>query len=547
MCCMLFWLVSVTIGLTLYGRVLLNQYIRHAFDTAEGVSNSVMRGADSATLSKEVMEIYNSLSDEERLKNGTDEYRDYYSQIDMSKGGAYNVLVHMLDAYTRDLDEINLIYLAMYDQKNASLVYIVDPETEDPLMPGDWEKVDRAEAKRFLNWDGKGPLYYINNTESYGWLCTAGVPIRDLKDRQGPVLAFVLVDVKINTVISGILDYAVKITLALLIVSALIMLAIMKHIGRTIVEPINAIAEAAEKYVKEKHESSSPEGVFTALSINTGDELENLSNVMADMEKDLSVYVENITDMTAKEERVRAEIDMAARIQKSALPDEFPAFPDRQEFDIYAVMEAAKKVGGDFYDFFLIDKEHLCIAIADVSGKGIPAALFMMSSKIILDNNASLGKTPAEILTASNNAICLNNELTMFVSVWLGILDLKTGVLTFSNAGHEPAAVCHKEGDFTLVEAEHNPAMGIIKGASYTDMTAELTHGDKLFIYTDGVTEAADSNRKFFGKNRMIDALNDLKNEEPRSVVEGVNERIRSFTKGAEQFDDITMLCITYR
>ena len=210
-------------------------------------------------------------------------------------------------------------------------------------------------------------------------------------------------------------------------------------------------------------------------------------------------------------------------------------------------MEPAKEVGGDFYDFFLVDDDHLCVVIADVSGKGVPAALFMMASKIILANNAMLGKSPAQILQDTNAAICSNNREEMFVTVWLGILELSTGKLVAANAGHEYPVVKQPGEDYTLLKDKHGFVIGGMDGVKYAQYEVQLKPGSKLFLYTDGVPEATDSEEKLFGTDRMLAALNALPDADPKAILEGVRKAVDGFVREAEQFDDLTMVCVEYR
>ena len=228
------------------------------------------------------------------------------------------------------------------------------------------------------------------------------------------------------------------------------------------------------------------------------------------------------------------------------VPNIYPAFPDRSEFDIYATMETAKEVGGDFYDFFLVDDDHLCITMADVSGKGVPAALFMMASKIILANNAMMGKSPAQILTDTNAAICSNNREEMFVTVWLGILELSTGKLVAANAGHEYPVLKSPEGDFELFQDKHGFVIGGMDGIKYKEYEITLQPGSKLFLYTDGVPEATDADENMFGTQRMLDALNADPSAGPYETLGNIRLAVDSFVGEAEQFDDLTMLCLEY-
>ena len=265
------------------------------------------------------------------------------------------------------------------------------------------------------------------------------------------------------------------------------------------------------------------------------------------MEESIIRYIGDLTKATAEKERISTELSLATRIQAAMLPDTFPAFPDRPEFDIYATMDPAKEVGGDFYDFFLVDDDHLCVVMADVSGKGVPAALFMMASQIILDNNAMSGKTPAQILADTNAAICSNNREKMFVTVWLGILELSTGRLTAANAGHEYPALKQPDGGFELYRDKHGFVLGGMSGMKYKGYEIRLTPGSKLFLYTDGVPEAKDGSGVLFGTDRMLDALNEAPDAAPDEILKNVKKAVDGFVREAEQFDDQTMLCLEYK
>lgn len=251
-------------------------------------------------------------------------------------------------------------------------------------------------------------------------------------------------------------------------------------------------------------------------------------------------------DLEQENERIRSELAMASRIQSAMLPGIFPAFPERKEFDIYASMDPVRGVGGDFFDFFFIDRDHLCLLIADVSGKGIPAALFMMASKIILADNAKSGKSPAQILQDTNEAICANNPEEMFVTVWLGILDISTGLLTTANAGHEYPALMHADGQFELFRDRHGLVVGGMPGVKYHEHSLQMYPGSKLFVYTDGVPEATDAENALFGTTRMLEALNTHANESPKQILHGVRQAVNEFVSDMEQFDDLTMMCLEY-
>ncbi len=242
----------------------------------------------------------------------------------------------------------------------------------------------------------------------------------------------------------------------------------------------------------------------------------------------------------------QTELNMATEIQTSMLPSIFPAFPDRTEFNLYASMDPAKEVGGDFYDFFLIDDDHLGVVIADVSGKGVPAALFMMISKTVVKNYALLGLSASEILMKSNDSLNSQNTAKMFVTTWIGILEISTGKMTCANAGHEYPAILH-DGRFELLKDKHGLVLGAMAGVPYKEYEIQLEKGDKIFVYTDGVPEATSASDELYGTDRMVDALNSNVEASPEEVLVNVRASVDRFVGNAEQFDDLTMVCLEYK
>lgn len=279
-------------------------------------------------------------------------------------------------------------------------------------------------------------------------------------------------------------------------------------------------------------------------TVDTQDEIGSLARAFNGMTSSLQHYISDLTEATAREERISSELSLATQIQADALPTQYPAFPEHNEFDLAFTMKPAKEVGGDFYDFFMIDDSHLGITIADVSGKGVPAALFMMISKIFIKNRTMVGGSPSEILSFVNNQLCENNKVEMFVTAWLGILDLKTGELIAANAGHEYPVIKHKNGQFELFKDRHGFILAGMEDSRYRDYTLQLIPGDTLFLYTDGVPEASDANYELFGTDRMLNALNQAGSEDCVQVIQSVMNGINTFVGTAPQFDDITMLCL---
>ena len=259
-----------------------------------------------------------------------------------------------------------------------------------------------------------------------------------------------------------------------------------------------------------------------------------------------NVSTHTLLENRAKMEATEADLRVGTQIQTSVLPSVFPAFPERREFDIHASMDPAKEVGGDFYDFFLIDEDHLALVIADVSGKGIPAALFMMSAKIYINDHAMMGGSPKEILEKVNKLICANNKADMFVTVWLGILEISTGKLTSASAGHEYPMI-NTGGKYEIFKDKHGLAIGAMEFAKYKDSEIQLKKGDSIFVYTDGVAEATNAENKLFGTERTLDALNAIpEGASQKEVLSGVHAAVDAFVKQAPQFDDLTMVGLKY-
>lgn len=251
-------------------------------------------------------------------------------------------------------------------------------------------------------------------------------------------------------------------------------------------------------------------------------------------------------DIVERDAKIASELNLAKDIQTNMLPTIFPPFPNKEEVDIYATMEPAKEVGGDFYDFYMLDDDHVGFVIADVSGKGVPAALFMSITKTLIKNEATLGLSPGFIFSKVNHMLTEENESNMFVTSWLGILDLKTGILTYSNAGHNPPLIYHN-GTYEYLKGKPQMVLGAFDGMKYKDFEIKLDEGDKVFLYTDGVTESINNTKEQFGEERLLNYLNQNKEATLMDTLKGLREDIRVFAEDAEQFDDITMLIMYFK
>ncbi len=335
--------------------------------------------------------------------------------------------------------------------------------------------------------------------------------------------------------------HILKLLAALFAVAILIVIGVSILMTRRIVKPITALTDSVKAMEGDNLE-------FTWTPTNQS-ETEMLAESFQSLTERIKNYIQDLKSITAERERITTELALAQRIQSSSLPTEFPPFPDRPEFDIYAMMDPAREVGGDFYDFFLIDDDHLCLVIADVSGKGIPAALFMMVSKTVLETRAKQDPSPSAILAMTNDVICSNNPEDMFITVWIGILEISTGKLTAANAGHEYPVLRKPGGNFELLKDKHGFVIGGYEDLTYKDYEIQMEPGSKLFLYTDGLPEAKGigDNDEMFGTERMLDALNTVPEETPAAILRMVNLTVQAYVQSAEQFDDLTMLCLEYK
>ena len=347
-------------------------------------------------------------------------------------------------------------------------------------------------------------------------------------------LADMKADAAAQTATESTLAMALQVALSLLCLTFIFLL---------VLRPLREVQQNIRLYTETK---DSHTVVQNLSKIRSRNEIGQLSEDVAGLAEEIDDFLIQIETIAGERERIATELTLANRIQSDMLPNVFPAFPDREDFDIYASMDPAKDVGGDFYDYFLVDDDHLCLVMADVSGKGIPAALFMMASKIIFANNAMMGKSPAEVLRDANAAICKNNRADMFVTAWIGILELSTGKLTAANAGHLYPALAHPGGSFELVKDKHGLFVGVMAGIGYKNYELQLEPGSRLFLYTDGLPEATDAEEKLLGNDRMLTALNSVPDANPRELLENVTQAVADFIGDAEQFDDLTMMCLSY-
>ena len=444
----------------------------------------------------------------------------------------------------RKSNNLNDLYIFYVDPDTKNLIYIAGGTENESLTvcPGKYDHINDRNLEKYINNNFQNDTYFFYEP-GVGWASTSGTT---LLDDQGKPICAIAIDVPVNKVVRECALFALKILLIMLVLQIPITLFMIRHINKIVVNPINQLNEAVSSLVEDKHDNAGPSKI-SLLSLHSGDEIEELSSSMKKMDRDINDYENEIMTITTEKEHMRAELDIAAKIQLDSLPHCFPPFPEKKEFDIFASMNPAKEVGGDFYDFFLIDEDHLALVIGDVSGKGIPGALFMMASKTAIRNDSENCISPKIILERVNRQLCENNSTHMFVTVWLGILTLSDGELVYVNAGHEYPAYRRANGKYELIKEEHDFVLGGRKKMKYTEFRRKMEPGDTLFVYTDGVPEATGLDEKMYGTDRMLQALNRKAYTDMRSTLAVIEQDVSAFTAGAVQFDDLTMLGILYK
>lgn len=319
----------------------------------------------------------------------------------------------------------------------------------------------------------------------------------------------------------------------------MLLIAVIVMISHSITRPLARMARAAQAIGQGNLDAALPR-------TSSQDEVGQLTQAFAAMKDSLKDYIRRLTEATAAKERIESELKIAREIQTGILPRIFPAFPERKEFDIFAMMEPAKEVGGDFYDFALVNDSTLYFCMGDVSGKGVPAALFMMITKTLLKNEALQGLSPSDILSRVNNILALDNNTSMFATVFCGLMDTRTGVIEFANAGHNPPLVCPSGGAFEYLQTGKGFVLGPMAGFKFAQGSITLGHGDTFFLYTDGVTEAMNPKKEFFTEDGLQKTLQALTGKDVKTAIHDVREALRDFTKDEPQSDDITMLAIRF-
>ena len=441
--------------------------------------------------------------------------------------------------------ECDFIYVGKISDDFKNITYIYDsvhPKLGYDRYPlgmvsSDLDPNYTKDLKHIVETGGRAEeyLYTYNENEAH---TTAGLGVTD---SAGKVVAVIGVQKPMTILEEARSTYVnhVIIAAAGLLIAAVLAYAL--YLNRRLISPILEVTNEAERFADAHEEGSN----FKAMTAKY--EIGVLARSVKKMEADIISYIDNLTKVTAEKERIGAELNVATAIQANMLPTIFPPFPERNEFDIFASMTPAKEVGGDFYDFFLIDDDHIAFVIADVSGKGVPAALFMVIAKTLIKDRALSGEySPAKILSSVNEQLCEGNEAELFVTVWLAVIEISTGKGKAANAGHEHPTIKRANGKYELIEYRHSPAVATMEGMRFREHDFELFPGDSVFVYTDGVPEATDANNVLFGNERMLEALNKDPDADQETILRNVKATVDAFVGSAPQFDDLTMLGFKY-
>ena len=493
----------------------------------------------TGALKQQYMEIANGIAEYAALSIDAETLEQYLETKTADE--AYNRIRDQLQ-HTADAEDCSVIYVAKVhtDTKEREYIYNVVSKASgfSPYEIGFRDTVN----DEFLNvYDSilKGEAQLHNFMYSRKGYTTSVYPI---EDADSGVVAIVGVVKNMDLLTSAKNSYICQIILIEALIAILSGVVWVVYMRRRIVVPVQQLSEAALNMVEHLEDGNSPE-----LVVKHDDELRELADSFATMYREVGAYIAKLETVTAEKERIGAELDVAAKIQSSMLPCIFPAFPDRNEFDIYATMDPAKEVGGDFYDFFMVDADHLAFVVADVSGKGVPAALFMVIGKTLIKDHTGMHDDLGEVFTEVNNILCASNSEEMFITAFEGVLNLKTGELRYVNAGHEIPFLCRKGGVFEPYKVRAGFVLAGMQGIHYRAGSIQLEPGDKVFQYSDGIPEAINSEKAPYGMKRLESVLAKNSEKAPSELLPLVKADVDAFVGDADQFDDITMLCIEFK
>lgn len=345
------------------------------------------------------------------------------------------------------------------------------------------------------------------------------------------------------------IDYLQQQILFFLLATIVFVVIAALWFSKAITGPIVLLTHYAHKLSEHDFIHTAPfeyKGDLSSLG-SRGDEIAELSTAFQHMHHELELSVDRLVESTVARERMQSELNIGHDIQMSMLPLIFPAFPEHEEFSVYADLTPARQVGGDFYDFFFIDDDSFCLCIGDVAGKGVPSALFMAVAKTLIKSRAMDDKSTASVIAHVNEELSVENKSFMFATIFLAILNVRTGKLLYTNAGHNPPYIIDVSGEIHRMNERHGLAVGIASDAQYSEQTATLKAGDKLFLFTDGVTEAMTPQGDFYGEPRLVNLLEEHAKNSVETIVKSVTTSVNQFEMGSGQSDDITLVALDFR
>ena len=458
---------------------------------------------------------------------------------------AYLEIQDRLDALVVSTNSY-LIYVTRLSNDYTTSTYIFDAVHPDSgftryalgYTAQDMDPAYQDEVEQIMTTGERSAVYFYSYTQASGAHTTAGIPV---KDSAGEIVAFLGVEKAMTALENARQTYVWNVMGITVLAVVLFLVVYIGFLRREVVSPILTIAGEARRFAEDNVAR-----LDLLEQIRKKDEIGTLARAIGRMETDIVQYVENLTAVTAEKERIGTELNVATQIQADMLPRIFPPFPERDEFDIYATMTPAREVGGDFYDFFLVDQDHLAVVIADVSGKGVPAALFMVIVKTLIKNHTQTGMAPDQVFETVNRQLCENNEAGMFVTAFLGVLEISTGRFTYVNAGHNPPLAALGGRPYDWLPSKRGFVLAGLEGVRYQQQGIVLCPGDSIFCYTDGVTESLDPADALYSEARLRAFFRgrDLEGRPLAEQLDLLRRDIAAFAAGAEQADDITMLLL---
>ena len=520
----------LTIAISLFSYATSKSYLEEMY------AERVMTNSDAIASMIDVEDVKTILAEG---GDQTPEYKEMYDLFNkLKKDGDITFLSLVVPDEDSVCFYIDAMVEEMGDDPANQLPYgsdILYVDAANPDDPADMEKyITIWERYR----DNKGIDEPLVTDNDYGYNYT-GVSV--ILDENGNAIAEIQYILDMSEVRAYLNSFLVNMLLISFAIIGVTIIVYIFFVRKMVTKPVGELTAFTKEITKtSKFENQ-------RIEIKTGDEIQSLSESFNFMLAELENYIANLSKVTAEKERIGAELDIAKHIQASMLPCIFPAFPERKEFDIYATMEPAKEVGGDFYDFFMVDDTHLAIVMADVSGKGVPAALFMVIGKTLIKDHTTPGRDLGKVFTEVNQLLCESNSEELFITAFEGVLDLLTGEFVYVNAGHEMPFICKAGGDFEPYKIRAGFVLAGMEGMKYRAGSMTLEPGDKIFQYTDGVTEATNINNELYGMERLGAILNKVKNGTPHEILPAVKRDIDEFVGEADQFDDITMLCLEYK